>query len=193
MSICALTNAAMARRRDFGPVERAPNTVTETFNASAQVPNPREGQPADTANLTNTNGAIQTLTTYIPTEVLTLYVSALAALGPITITIGKQVQQVGRWIPFWCFLVLTPLIVWVTFATKVKAANKPIPTSPRQWPLWEMSAATLAYCAWAFALPSTPFAQFQQWYSPGLAGLIVLVVSSGLGLIAPLMQRQLPS
>jgi hypothetical protein len=37
------------------------------------------------------------LTTYIPTEVLTLYVSALAALGPVTIKIGNEIHQIGRW------------------------------------------------------------------------------------------------
>ncbi len=59
-----------------------------------------------------------------------------------------------------------------------------------QWPVWEMMAATLAYAAWAFALPSTPFTQF-TWYSPGLAGALVPVVSTVLGSVAPLFQRQL--
>jgi len=190
MSISALTNAAIARRQDFEPANRPPETITEIGNAAANVPKPVGRQTPN--DLTNTNASLQTLTTYIPTEVLTLYVSALAALGPITVTIGKEVKQIGRWIPFWCFLILTPIIVWIAFATKIKASDNPIPASPRQWPLWEMSAATIAYCAWAFALPTSPFAQFQQWYSPGLAAFLVLVVSAGLGLIAPLMQRPLP-
>jgi hypothetical protein len=64
---------------------------------------------------------------------------------------------------------------------------------PATWPVWEMSAATIAYIAWAFALPNTPFAQFSDWYSPGLAGFLVLVISWGLGALAPLMQRPLPT
>lgn len=190
MSINSLTNAAIARRMDFEPANATPATLIDVGNAAANVPKPVLAAPP--SDLANTNAAIQTLTTYIPTEVLTLYVSAVAALGPITITVGKEIEQIGRWAPFWCFLVLTPVIAWIAFATKLKAAGKPIPISPAKWPLWEMSAATIAYVAWAFALPSTPFAQFQHWYSPGLAAFLVLVVSAGLGLVAPLMQRELP-
>jgi hypothetical protein len=95
-------------------------------------------KPAGSATpdgLSNTNAAIQTLTTYIPTEVLTLYVSALAALGPITIKVGNVVHQIGRWAPFWTLSYPDTVITWVVFATKIKAAGKAIPASPRKWPL----------------------------------------------------------
>lgn len=145
------------------------------------------GQPAPRQSGVNT--ALQTLTTYIPTEVLTLYVAAVAALGPLT---DAQGRPIGRWLPFWCFLIGTPTLVWIAFATKVKSAGKPIPAHPRLWPMWEMAAAAIAFVAWAFALPDTPFLQFKdRWYSAGLAGFLVLVVSWGLGALAPLMQRPL--
>jgi hypothetical protein len=134
-----------------------------------------------------TTTALQTLTTYIPTEVLTLYVSAVAAVGPLTM----NGEAVGRWLPFWCFLIATPLIVWVAFATKLRGAGRALPLAPSQWPLWEMIAAMIAYLAWTFALPNTPFAQYKNWYSSGLAAFLVLVVSAGLGILAPLMQRRL--
>jgi len=47
-----------------------------------------------------------------------------------------------------------------------------------------MLAATLAYVAWAVALPNTPCAEY-AWYSPALAGVTTLVVSTILGLLAP--------
>jgi hypothetical protein len=156
---------------------------------------PAAGVPtvaATSAAASGPNTALQTLTTYIPTEVLTLYVSAIAALGPLTIKIGARDLQVGRWLPFWCFFAATPLIVWVAFASKIKAAGRMIPLHPSTWPLWEMTAATIAYAAWTFALPATPFAQ-ESWYSSELASFLILVVSAGLGIVAPLMQRQLPS
>jgi hypothetical protein len=81
----------------------------------------------------------------------------------------------------------------VAFATKIKVAGKPIPVSPFKWPWWEITAATLAYVAWTFAMPNTPFAQYRSWYSPALASFLVLVISAGLGALAPLMQRPLPS
>jgi hypothetical protein len=82
--------------------------------------------------------------------------------------------------PFWCFLAATPMIMWISFASKVKAADKALPLRPSKSPVWEMSAATVAYIAWTFALPATPFAQ-ESWYSPGLASFLILLVSAGLG------------
>jgi len=116
MSINALTNAAVARRPDFQPVDAVPATLAEIASAAASVPMPvalpSGARPATVAAPkvsvapaagSGPNTALQTLTTYIPTEVLTLYVSAIAALGPLTITVGTHDLQVGRWLPFWCF------------------------------------------------------------------------------------------
>jgi hypothetical protein len=186
MSINALTNAALSRRHDFEPGNTVPRSLKDIAHAAGATPK-RVGARQDSANGTNTT--LQTLTTYIPTEVLTLYVSAVAAVGPLTI----NGLPVGRWLPFWCFLGATPLVVWIAFATKLKGAGKPLPLSPVKWPAWEMIAAMIAYFVWTFALPNTPFAQFEDWYSSGLAAFLVLVVSAGLGMIAPLMQRRLSS
>jgi len=84
------------------------------------------------------------------------------------------------------------MICWAVYAAKLKSAQKPIPIAIASWPLWEMFAATLAYFTWAFALPATPFSQFDgAWYSAGLAGVAVLIVSTMMGLLAPLFQRPL--
>jgi hypothetical protein len=191
MSINALTNAAMSRRPDFQPANRTPKNLEEIANAAGGAPPATTGQDAASSpaiSATAVGTALQTLTTYIPTEVLTLYVSAVAALGPVII----KGHDMGRWIPFFVFLAATPMIVWIAFATKIKAAGKQIPLHPKRWPIWEMTAATIAYTAWAFALPDSPFLKFKdEWYSPGLAGFLILVVSYGLGILAPLMQREL--
>ena len=150
MSINALSNAALARRTDFEPLNAVPTNLAEIAAAAGGAP-PRpvrttpDGGPGPAAGGTSTSTALQTVTTYIPTEVLTLYIAAVAAIGPWTV----NGQPVGRWAPFFAFLVATPL------------------------------------------LPNTPFAQFPNWYSAGLASFLVLIVSSGLGIVAPLMQRPL--
>jgi hypothetical protein len=192
VSVNALTNAAVARRPDFQPEGTTPRNLAEIASAAAVTPLPTPATPAQPSVPISSgpNTALQTLTTYIPTEVLTLYVSAIAALGPLTVRVGQHDLQVGRWLPFWCFLVATPLVVWVAFASKIKAAGRSIPLHISKWPIWEMSAATIAYAGWAFALPATPFAQ-ESWYSSGLASFLILVVTAGLGIIAPLMQKQL--
>lgn len=192
MSINALTNAALARRTDFEPADTVPSSLKDIALAAGVTPKPTEpvaagGAAGGGAATDGTHTALQTLTTYIPTEVLTLYVAAIATLGPLKI----NGQDVGRWLPFWFFLAATPFLVWAAFATKLVTAGKAIPVLPAKWPIWEMVAATIAYFAWTFALPSTPFSQYTDWYSSGLAGFLVLVVSAGLGIIAPLMQRKL--
>jgi hypothetical protein len=127
---------------------------------------------------------LRTVTTYIPTEVLTLYVAVVAALQPAGAT--------PAWITFWCFLICTPVVVWVVYAIKAKTAKSPFPAAIRTWPLWEMIAGSIAYVAWAFALPGSPFASWAH-YSAALAGVIVLVASTILGLLAPLFARSIPS
>ena len=189
MSINALSNAALARRTDFEPANTVSATLSEIAAAAGGTPpRPVRTAPDDAAApATPANTALQTLTTYLPTEILTLYVAAVAAIGPWTV----NGQPVGRWAPFFAFLVVTPILVWVAFATKLRSVGKPLPASPQRWPMWEMIAATLAYVAWTFALPNTPFIQFTNRYSSGMASFLVLIVSSGLGIVAPLMQRPL--
>jgi hypothetical protein len=200
MSINSLANAAAARRPDVGSPD-VPRGMAEIAAASTTPPD--KAPPAkDTANSTNT--ALNVLFGYIPTEVVTLYVAVAGALQPATSpTTGRSAAEVSTagagkvawylqsdWIAFWCFAVATPLVVWIVFATKLREAGKPLPSTYATWPVWEMVAALLAFCAWAFALPSTPFREF-AWYSPALATIVILLSSAILGLVAPLFQRPL--
>jgi hypothetical protein len=195
MSINSLTNAAAARRADFAPLSRVPNGLGEIAAAAAGMPlSLRTGYSATLADGPTTNSvntAMQVLFGYIPTEVLTLYVAIVAAIHPSSP--GNPTPKVGPedWFVFWSFLAATPIVLWVVFASKMKSAQKPLPLAFSNWPLWEMFAATVAYVAWTFALPGTPFREFTNWYSAGLAGVVVLVASTVLGLLAPLFQNTL--
>src|SRR2546426_12534889 len=88
----ALSNAALARRHDFEPAHTVPLSFRDIALAAGAPPSPIAGKPgggqreggaagaSPTAAGSNaTNTALQTLTTYIPTEVLTLYLAAVAA------------------------------------------------------------------------------------------------------------------
>src|SRR4051812_25859672 len=85
---------------------------------------------------------------YIPTEVVTLYVAVSTALQPDktqdAANTAMNANPKSLWIAFWVFLVATPLAVWVIYASKVKAAGKPVPVNYGAWPLWEMTAALIA-------------------------------------------------
>jgi len=184
MSIDSLTNAAAARRPDMAPQGRIPRNYSELATASSTPPTTGETPDTDAAGSAQISTALKLLFDYIPTEVLTLYVAVVAALSTPD---GPAQWGLTAW---WMFVVATPLVVWLVFAAKVKAAGKSIPALPSSWPLWEMAAATVAFMAWTFALPDGPFAEF-GWYSAALAGVGVLVASTMLGLIAPLFQTPL--
>jgi hypothetical protein len=177
MSLHAMTNAALARRSDYPPRGRTPRSPAELAEAADSA----GGTSAVATTLT-------TITIYIPTEVLTLYVALISALqhehGADSAARGAD------WLAFWLFFVFTPLTVWLVFAGKLRAAGKRLPLYPHTWPAWEMAGGTIAYVAWAYALPTSPFASF-SWYSPAVAGIIVLIASTSLGLVAPLLQNPL--
>ena len=189
MSMNSLANSAAARREDFLPLGRVPQGPAEIASAAMTPPRGDDGR-ADgiTSGLAvkapNVDTALNVLFGQIPTEILTLYVAVLATL--------EQVDKVGHgaWTAFVIFLACTPVVFWLIYATKIRNAGKPVPSSPADWPIWEMFAATVAFAAWAFALPNSPFKTF-DWYSPGLSGIAVLIVSTTLGLLAPLFQKPL--
>jgi hypothetical protein len=180
MSIVSMASVAYARRADVNvpvaaPTGMAPRSLDQIELATAGTP---ESQNAVTT-------ALKVIVTYIPTEVLTVYIAVLAAIH-----IPNRTSYRSLWIAFYIFLIATPLIVWLIYAGKTISGGKKMPLSPRSWPLWEMFAATVAYAAWAFGLPDSPFQDF-DWYTPALAGLVVLIISTLLGLLAPLFLRPL--
>jgi hypothetical protein len=196
MSINSLANAALARRTDFAPAGSPPRGWSGIASAAAfaqplqidltslslEPERPAAPAPREAETAANSNTAMHVLFGYIPTEILTLYVAVLAALHK-----PGQVTNV-EWRTFIGFLIATPIVVWLVYARRVIANAKPLPILPSQWPLWEMFAATVAYLAWAFALPDTPFSTY-TWYSSAIAAVTVLLASGILGLVAPLFQR----
>ncbi len=192
MSINSMANSAASRRYDMAPLGVVPNGLEEIAKAAATTPTSAAppaapGQPPATEaekSSSQVDTALHVLFGYIPTEILTLYVAVLAAISqPGRVTTAD-------WSTFWLFLGATPVVVWLVYGAKIKAAQKRLPLAPGTWPIWEMFAATVAYCAWALALPNTPFTQY-SWYSSALSGVIVLVTSTFLGLLAPFFQRPL--
>jgi len=178
MSISAMANAAIGRRLDFEPMGEVPRGLDGVSKAAG-------GSSAPDNQMT---AALNVIVAYIPTEILTLYVAVMAALNSSAsdATVPSSTNLVS-WlrVAFWTFLAATPLAVWVLYAVKVTATGKPVP-GLSQWPVWEMVAGTIAYAAWAFALPKFPYNR-----PSAIAGIVILVTSTVLGMVAPLFQRPL--
>ena len=130
-------------------------------------------------NIENTAGV---LFSYIPTESIALYVAVLGALS------SNDLVMKAHWVAFFFFLVFTPLVVWIIYAAKVKKLLGYVPFNYQALPLWEMTASTLAFVAWAFALPGSVFQSF-TWYNQSIAGVTILVTSTILGLVSPFFEK----
>lgn len=137
----------------------------------------------DVTTKSNVESAMTMLFAYIPTEIIALYIAVLAALG--TSTTVKS----AHWITFVSFFICTPIVVWLVYAAKTKTLTQTLPYNPSHWPKWEMFAATMAFTAWAFALPNSPFGMFVDWYSSAIASVIILVTSTVLSLLAPFFKQ----
>lgn len=124
----------------------------------------------------NAANAVEQLTRYIPTEIVTLYIAWWAVLEKV-----NAADQV-RWWSFFVFLILTPIVAWMIFAAKVVGRKEPIPWDWKLWPKWKFGAATAAYVVWVFSLPKSVFATF-KWYDPVYAGFAILLTTIMLGIL----------
>jgi hypothetical protein len=182
MSISTMTTIAYRRRNpatgDLGG-DRVRSGSSAAATQAGEVPETQSG----------VSSALSTITAYVPTEILITYVAVIAAIAGATAGTSGAPSPQGLWVAFIAFLIATPVIVWLVYAGKLRTAGKPLPRGVRDWPRWEMVAATAGYAAWAFALPSTPFAHF-AWYNPGVAGVTVLITATMLGLLTPVVLGQ---
>lgn len=161
MSIIGMNRTAVARaaRAQAG---RAP--VEPLFGAAA-------GTGAGAAD---TKAPLEALVRYIPTEAIVLYVGLLGAVG------SSGAHYTGRWVAFAIFLAATPVLVLCDWAIRRRRAERPDPGLARRLLAFNLVAATLAFAAWGFSLPASPFGQI-SWYDQHWASFVALVVAVVLG------------
>jgi uncharacterized membrane-anchored protein len=130
-----------------------------------------------------TPGKVELLVSAIPTEMVTGYLAAVAA---VVATTSDQNPKLGlRWLLLAGFAVLTPVAVWSLWSAKLRPDD---PLRKRRAPFLEMVTATLAFLVWAFALPDSPITLWSA-YDVSISPVIVIVGAILLTLIAPLLQR----
>ncbi len=173
MSVSSMANLAFARRADVEP-------EGEGLTTRDAVARAKDGPGGAVSS------AVSAIAAYIPTEIVTVYIAVLATLG--VTREGAASSSVVTSTPilaYAVFVLLTPVVVWGLYASRAVAAGKELPRSVRSWPKWEMAAATLAFGAWAAALPSSPLERY-EWFTASLAGVVALVLSMLVGLFAPI-------
>ncbi len=114
-----MANIAIRRRTDYVPGDFVPASYSRISAAGETLSAPN----------TNITAALSVIAAYVPTEILTLYVAFVAALP----TADARSKAAGWWL-FGAFLLLTPLIVWVLYAVKLKSDGNAIPAHPKGFP-----------------------------------------------------------
>jgi hypothetical protein len=105
---------------------------------------------ADPIQKTPGSSALDGLVNYIPTESVTLYVAATAALSSLQATFPILTPTVL----YWGFVVLTPVLFILIYLGKRQSMRgvKLLPEF-KHWPWWKLVAATIAFMVWALAVP----------------------------------------
>jgi hypothetical protein len=175
MSAVSMANIAIVKQRGIA-LDELPGGQRPSMAAEGSVDGVVTPDNAATASL-------KLVTSYIPTEILTLYVAGIAIF--LTSDSSAKPNYGAAWLTFWIYFFLTPVFNLLVFALKRQASALPFPKSPNKWPWFETVAATVSFTVWAAALPTTPFVTL-PWYSQSLAGYVVLVVTTLLGLLSQL-------
>ncbi|MEV6012610.1 hypothetical protein AB0M29_38200 [Streptomyces sp. NPDC051976] len=127
----------------------------------------------------------ESVTAYIPTEVVATYVAVVGLLQQ-----PADQSRASGWVVFWAFLGITPIAVWLGLARQEQVKGLPLPVHPASWPThtwFNLIAATASFALWGFSMPGTPFQDFGWYKSPyGSAALVVGTLL--LGLVSPLFQ-----
>jgi hypothetical protein len=140
------------------------------------------GPPPDPDQNNRVTNALNLLIKYIPTESVTLYVAALAAAPALR----------ARWpiidgeTLYWTFgVILTPALLLLVYASKRKSVGRSFP-SLYEWPWWKMLAATLAFLAWALAVPNNPYIRTAA--DGAIAAFLAVFVSTILSLVESIVE-----
>lgn len=125
--------------------------------------------------------ALNALTRYIPTEIVTLYIPAVSMLVENTAVTAPAL--------YWLFGASTPFILVVVYQGQRKANGERL-ASLRQLPWWRMAASTIAFLVWALSVPGMPLPFISEAKgSTIIAGFSAIFVSVILNLFEPWFER----
>jgi len=139
-----------------GPVVVAPTAAAPTPPAIAATVGPELGK------------ALESIGTYIPTEVMATY---LAILAIIPVASGHRYQ----WLMFVAFLVATPIVVWLGVSAAHPGQGLSLPVTPvSSWPWLPMLAASLAFAVFAVGVPGSVINDL-SWFEPWMSSAAIIL------------------
>jgi hypothetical protein len=182
LSSLAEEEVAQAQRRlpvtEYGAGIVAPRPLTTTTVRTLDLRD-RTASRGTAAAAT----VLDALARYVPTEIVTLYLTALSAMPALTATFA-QVTDVRV---YWFFAILTPILLLLVLAGKRRRDGlSPFP-GWSELPWWKLAASTIAFIVWALAVPNTPYLTGQS--GKVVAAFGALLVSTFLTLLEPIFER----
>jgi len=133
-----------------------------------QAQDPRSIQSQDAVGIAT--NLISQITRWVPTETITAYVVLLALLAPLA---GHSPSFTSRWVLFSIVTAMNPVVVILLTMAKTKGGDA------FKFPVFEMVIASVAFAAWAFALPDTPLSSISgyeiKWNTAILTGTTVAI------------------
>jgi hypothetical protein len=150
-------------------------------------PAPRVGPSLASGPSEKTEDFLTQLLRYTPTEWVGIYLAAVALLPLPDEGIALcESSFTWRWVLFGIFTGLAPFAVWAVAAVQARAAGIKATV-----PWFEMIVGTIAFAAWAIALPLSPFYDFCDW-NGWMGALVAVIVLAVIGLVAKLTGKALP-
>jgi hypothetical protein len=125
--------------------------------------------------------ALDSIGTYIPTEVMATYLAILAVIPAAS---GNRYQ----WFMFWAFLAATPIAVWVGVSAAHPGQGLSLPVKAvRKWPWLSMGAATLAFAVFAIGMPGSVVSDV-SWYEPWMSTAAIILSAFALSQVNRIAQ-----
>ncbi len=112
--------------------------------------------------------ALDSIGTYIPTEVMATYLAILAVIPPAP---GRPYQ----WLMFWAFLAATPIVVWLGVSAAHPGQGLSLPVFEiRLLPWLSIFAASLAFAVFAIGVPGS-VVSYVSWYESWMSTAIIIL------------------
>ncbi len=127
-------------------------TMVDTKVALEQAQDPNSTNSPKPADIATT--LINQITRWIPTETITVYVVLLALLAPAAST---SPSFTSRWVLFAVMTAINPVVVVLLSMARTESGDA------FKLPVFEMIIASVAFAAWAFALPDTPLSSISGY------------------------------
>lgn len=123
-----------------------------------------------------TADVLSRLTLFIPTEAVALYVAILPFTVPKDIPLTKQ-DFTSRWI-----LAIGVGVVAVLFGVGIYRRAVIERGERFRWPIRRTATLLIAYGAWVFAIPASPFNSF-GWYTGALGAAVGIAATTAIALV----------